>query len=105
MRMNAQGLYTGVTPLPRWASTSATGSRYEATIKPPPARAVTRRNVRRVGVIVSTSPSLPVAGRIGRRRLAWRGAVHLGRREVNRLADAQIRAAPAQVAGHSGVDL
>ena len=98
--MNALGVKRG------WrgacANSSATASSCVAISRPPPASADTRRKLRRVTVVVvAMAYSSPFAaaglGRRARRR-DRRGA-------VDRLADADIRAAPAHVAVHRLIDV
>src|SRR5688500_13207454 len=75
----------------------------KATTMPPPARALMRMKERRSSVVVMTAPPL-FRGRAGRRGFRRARGRH-GRGAVNGLADAQVGAAPAQIAVHRRVDV
>src|SRR5436190_14714190 len=94
---NAGGVKPGGGPCAK----SSAGSRCSANTAPPPAMALTRMKERRERFLVTIPPLLGCAGARGLRRTVGgnRGGA------MNRLANTQVSAAPADVASHGGGDL
>src|ERR1700737_922039 len=90
MRMNAFGAKADRLPSAAAARTPGNASRCQASRNPPPAAALAKRSWRRD--IWPMSALLPSGGRFASRQL-------------DRLADTRVRAAAADVPGHSRVDV
>src|SRR5688572_13874796 len=91
----------GVKPGGGPCAKSSDGSRCSANTAPPPARVLTRMKERRERFFVTVSPLLGCADARGLRRTVDCNA----RGALDGLADAEIGATPADVAGHRRGDL